>query len=500
MPSSLNGTGVTFNDETTLQSGNIPTANLGSGTANNTNFLRGDKTWATPPAGFSGTENITSSTDVQLTAANKQVINITMTEANRFVTLPDATTATAGSPVFYIQNNGAFSFTIRTFTGEDVSTNVPTFNGRTLSLLRNNTQGGLWVPISTASPLVAAPVGAIMVDNTHIDSSIQISPTTCLGMRSVSSNGSTSTVIEFRVGTISDTGISWGSPSSQFTFTSPGLPSLFQTGDNTVVADYTVASGRTRTRRVRAIRVSGTSVSVGAETTLRSFTAGSYSFSGNVAVGGGLRLGRGDRCVYSVFNFSVTYSYQYVYGGLSTGVITVNGDNSISISQVNTNVYIGNAAFVDGDTFIGSQGVLPSTSSTVNGLFVGTFSGGSLSLNSTNTGVSNTLDNPVFAFDANTLRTRTRVITRSGNSIVSSVEGSGALISTLFLGDMVFSATDVNYEDVNQAQIRSGLVLSGRSGSFSTGISNSRFYKLTESTFLAHQFGNPQRYRLMRVY
>lgn len=50
MASSLNGTGVTFNDGTTLQSGNIPAANLGSGTANNTTFLRGDRTFAAPPA------------------------------------------------------------------------------------------------------------------------------------------------------------------------------------------------------------------------------------------------------------------------------------------------------------------------------------------------------------------------------------------------------------------------------------------------------------------
>ena len=48
MPSSLNGTGVTFNDATTLQSGNIPAANLGSGTANSSTFLRGDKTWQSP--------------------------------------------------------------------------------------------------------------------------------------------------------------------------------------------------------------------------------------------------------------------------------------------------------------------------------------------------------------------------------------------------------------------------------------------------------------------
>lgn len=51
MPSSLNGTGVTFNDATTLQSGNIPAANLGSGTANSSTFLRGDKTWATVSGG-----------------------------------------------------------------------------------------------------------------------------------------------------------------------------------------------------------------------------------------------------------------------------------------------------------------------------------------------------------------------------------------------------------------------------------------------------------------
>jgi hypothetical protein len=57
MPSSLNGTGVTFNDGSTLQSGNIPAANMGSGTANSSTFLRGDRTWAAvsvPSTDFDG--------------------------------------------------------------------------------------------------------------------------------------------------------------------------------------------------------------------------------------------------------------------------------------------------------------------------------------------------------------------------------------------------------------------------------------------------------------
>ena len=60
MPSSLNGTGITFNDATTLQSGDIPVANLGSGTANSTTFLAGDRTWKTVSVSPSSAQVLTA--------------------------------------------------------------------------------------------------------------------------------------------------------------------------------------------------------------------------------------------------------------------------------------------------------------------------------------------------------------------------------------------------------------------------------------------------------
>ena len=62
MPMTLRNADILFNDSTTLSSGNIPTDNLGSGTANSNTFLRGDKVWATPPSPAPTTAQVLNAT------------------------------------------------------------------------------------------------------------------------------------------------------------------------------------------------------------------------------------------------------------------------------------------------------------------------------------------------------------------------------------------------------------------------------------------------------
>ena len=71
----LNGQAASFyTNATNLSTGTVPTARLGSGTANSSTFLRGDQTWATPAASLPGGElfniNVSNATGYAVTAFN----------------------------------------------------------------------------------------------------------------------------------------------------------------------------------------------------------------------------------------------------------------------------------------------------------------------------------------------------------------------------------------------------------------------------------------------
>jgi hypothetical protein len=93
--------------------------------------------------GSGGAEDVTSATNVTLTAASARVQTVIMTAANKAVVLPDATTLTEGGPIFVIRNRGNVPFFIKNSAG-DVIAFVDGFTSATLMCLESATAKGRW--------------------------------------------------------------------------------------------------------------------------------------------------------------------------------------------------------------------------------------------------------------------------------------------------------------------------------------------------------------------
>lgn len=90
-----------------------------------------------------GSDVISSATDITLTYAAKQIQLITMTAAEKFVTLPDATTLTETVDYYILINTGNYRFGVKDSTGNFICSVEATKTGM-LSLVNNSTAAGTW--------------------------------------------------------------------------------------------------------------------------------------------------------------------------------------------------------------------------------------------------------------------------------------------------------------------------------------------------------------------
>ena len=173
LPIANGGTGTTATAHTSLTTnvtGTLPVTNGGTSlatlTANNVLLGNGTSaptfvapsttgnvltsngtTWtsSTPatPNTAGGATTVSQGTSLTLTSASNRVQNVALTAANLFVTLPDATTLSAGGPTFIITNGGANTFNVKQ-NGGVVLISLTSGQSVMCSVYDNSTAAGKW--------------------------------------------------------------------------------------------------------------------------------------------------------------------------------------------------------------------------------------------------------------------------------------------------------------------------------------------------------------------
>ena len=115
-----------------------------------------------------GATVVSQGTSLTLTSASNRVQNVTLTAGSLSVTLPDATTLSAGGPTFIIVNNGAYSFTVKQ-NGGLILTTLTYGQSIMVEVYDISTAAGSWLISNSdvASPPNISNFTPVTIDSTN---------------------------------------------------------------------------------------------------------------------------------------------------------------------------------------------------------------------------------------------------------------------------------------------------------------------------------------------
>lgn len=125
-----------------------------------------DGTYWRDTFGNTGADTISSAVDITLTSASKQIQVITITSADKFVVLPDATGFQKSKDTFVFFNKGAYRLGIKDSSGQFICS-IPAYGQGRISLTDNSTAAGVW-QASSDSDLLMNRIKTVCNSNSDI--------------------------------------------------------------------------------------------------------------------------------------------------------------------------------------------------------------------------------------------------------------------------------------------------------------------------------------------
>jgi len=413
--------------DTTGASGKVLTAQ-GSGVA---------PTWETASSGGAGGATVTSSAvDITLTSSSNKVQNVSMTASGKYVILPNATTLTAGGPLFVIQNAGLYNFGIKDAAG-NILLNAITGSITPLFLTTTATSAGSWETSTLNLGLNISPpsfstisMAGVYAANTYVKATALSSSLVVFAYGNAASS-----VVTLVAASVSGGVLTFGTPVAAHSTTGVSVGGITKLSSTAGALATQVYNSPNNSNSIRGFSVSGTTITVGTATTLSSTTLNSQQ-----EIRGICTLGNGTTGVVQYFDANSGGNYiqrlrAFTISGstltLGTAVTSTGGSGS----NTDNNRYI---TPLDSSTFVFNDNTL--------NIRLGSVSGTTITLGTANTTFGfNSLSSGNFGGTAIVSATQFwnsgYLVTWTGTNTISSVTAS----STAYAGQGAYAIAMPKY-------------------------------------------------------